>query len=81
METRMKTTKGRPKKVEFELKTEVLAKFINRVYQGQSINMLCWEFKLTQYQVRQICKQNSLVVNSGDYITFSNKLHGKGVVR
>lgn len=76
----MKTTKGRPKKVITNiLKPELLDKFIQRVYNGQSIYMLCWEFKISQFEVRQLCKEHNLIVNSGDSITFGNKMHGRGV--
>jgi hypothetical protein len=77
----MKATRGRPKGTNsYSLKPEVLDKFLQRVYQGQSITMLCWEFKLKPFQVKQICKENNVIVNGGDIITYSNKLHGKGIV-
>jgi hypothetical protein len=49
--TIMKATRGRPKGTNsYSLKPEVLDKFLQRVYQGQSITMLCWEFKLKPFQ-------------------------------
>ena len=83
MGDKMKETisKGQPKKkVSDILKQDKLQKFIQRVYQGQSMSMLCWEFKISPFDVKQLCKDNNLILNTGDIIKFCNRLHGRGVV-
>lgn len=69
--------KGRPKKPPSKniFSEEKLEKFRVRVAQGQSITMLCWEFKISSAEVKRLCKENNLILNTGDYLIFANRYH------
>lgn len=67
--------KGRPRKPTKKFDEENFEKFKLRVAQGQSITMLCWEFKISSVEVRRLCKENNLTLNTGDYLKFANKYH------
>jgi hypothetical protein len=45
--------------------------FKQRVSNGQSLKMLKWEFKLTEHQVKTLCKKHNLILNSFDYLRYS----------
>lgn len=69
--------RGRPKNstIKNTFNEDKLEKFKLRVSQGQSINMLCWEFKISSKEVKKICKDNNLILNTGDYLMFANRYH------
>lgn len=68
------SSKGRPKKQVELLPPDKLKKFIQKVYQGESITMLKWEFKLSAENIKKLCKENNLILNTGDILVFSNRL-------
>lgn len=53
---------------------EKLELFKKRVASGQSLMMIKWEFKLTEEQVRKLCKEHNLLLNTTDYLAYSSKM-------
>jgi hypothetical protein len=56
------------------LSDKQLELFKQRVGNGQSLQMLKWEFKLTEHQVRSLSKKHNLILNSVDYLNYSYKI-------
>jgi hypothetical protein len=48
--------------------------FKKRVVNGQSLKMLKWEFKLKDDQIKTLCKEYNLILNTVDYLNYSYKL-------
>lgn len=56
------------------ISNEKLELFKKRVISGQSLIMLKWEFKLSEDQVRNLCKQHNLLLNTTDYLSYTSKM-------
>lgn len=68
--------KGRPKDTKKQI-TKVnidIEKFKKRVSNGQSINMLSWEFKIPKPVVVRLCKEHNIPYNDWDMLRYVNKL-------
>lgn len=68
--------KGRPKDTKKQI-TKVnidIEKFKKRVSNGQSINMLSWEFKIPKPVVVRLCKEYNIPYNDWDMLRYVNKL-------
>lgn len=57
------------------LTPEKLETFKKRVISGQSLQMICWEFKLKPVDVKYLCKEHNLIVNSAGELNYVSKIH------
>lgn len=53
---------------------EIKQKLIQRIGSGQSLKMLCWEFKMKQKEITKFAKDNGYIVRNADFICYANKL-------
>lgn len=49
-------------------------KLIQKIVSGQSIKMLCWEFKMKEKQMINFAKDQGLILRKGDHISYANKI-------
>jgi hypothetical protein len=61
------------------LSTEKTNLFKKRVMNGQSLKMIMWEFKLSEKQVKSLCKDHSLILNVKDELRYVNKLDSNSI--
>lgn len=68
--------KGRPKNTKKKIININIDidKFKKRVLNGQSLNMISWEFKIPKPKVIQLCKQHDIPYNDWDMLRYVNKL-------
>lgn len=52
-------------------------KLKNKIKSGQSMEMICWEFKLKKSHVTSFAKKNNLILRTGDPIRYANKIFSK----
>ena len=53
---------------------QIKEKLIQRIASGQSLKMLCWEFKMDKKEITKFAKDNGYVVRNVDFIHYANKL-------
>ena len=49
-------------------------KLKQRIRSGQTIDMLCWEFKMNKKDIYSFAKDNSLILRTSDYLRYVAKL-------
>jgi hypothetical protein len=49
-------------------------KLIKRIHSGQSLKMLCWEFKMKEQEIFKFANDNGCIVRTLDFINYANKL-------
>jgi len=52
-------------------------KLKERIRSGQTIDMLCWEFKMNKKNISSFAKEHSLVLRTGDYLRYASKLSSR----
>lgn len=50
-------------------------KLMNRIKSGQSIEMLCWEFKMNKKDIKKFSKEHNLILRTTDSIRHANKFY------
>lgn len=56
---------------------EIKEKLINRIKSGQSLKMICWEFKMKKKNVLDFVKQEKLILRTKDELRYSAKIAKK----
>jgi hypothetical protein len=55
--------------------TEQEEKLKQKINSGQSLKMICWEFKMNKSSVISFAKKNNLILRTKDDLRFSSKLN------
>jgi hypothetical protein len=56
---------------------EIKEKLRNRILSGQSLKMICWEFKMKKQNVLEFAKQENLILRTKDELRYTAKVAKK----
>lgn len=57
--------------------SEQIDKLHQKIISGQSLKMLCWEFKMKEKDIIKFAKDKGLILRKGDHISYANKIDKK----